>query len=158
MVALTRNIRRRVEPTSKFYQPACSPLHAKSLCHFTLMLRVTGIICQCKNTLSRMLCSMLHSKATRMAQLVEWLGYKLTEIVFVSRQEFLCLLLVSVGICSQTYRSHTNVVNQRIYLHVVLWFGTRGYISLSPSMPSCCRKLQLLWTVSLPHLPSENCG
>ena len=73
--------RRRVEPTSIFYQSSCFPPNANSLHLFTLILKVTDLICPCKNILSRMLCAVLQSKATSLAQLVQgyrkrWTGFE----------------------------------------------------------------------------------
>jgi hypothetical protein len=114
---------RRLEPTSIFYQSACSPPNTNSLHLFTLLLRVTDLICQCKYIVSRILCTMLKRKAARMAQLVQWLDYKLTVTGIDSHEEVLWFALVSVRLCSQTDPSHTNVVNLRNYLHVLLWFA-----------------------------------
>jgi len=37
---------------------------------------------------------------------------------------------------------------------ILLWFATRGYISLSACRPSYCWQLQLLCTVTIPHCTS----
>jgi hypothetical protein len=140
-----------------FYQSACSPPNDNSLHLFTLSW-VTDIICQCKNNVSRILCTKLQCKAARMAQLIEWMGYKLTVTGIDSRQEVLWFATVSIELCGQTHPSHTNVVNLKNYLHVLLWFATRGYISLSCCMPSYCKQLQLLCTVTILHHIKQKLG